>query len=114
MCIRDRDMAYIKIRGLLVDMLVDIAPDVYGPYVTTDRKGAKQLIVQCLNAIYGTMTASLLYYRKFSKSLKEKGFVFNPYDPCVANTIINGLQMTVCFHVDDCKLSHKESKQVDE
>jgi hypothetical protein len=60
----EKNMAFIKIRGDLVDILVEIAPDVYGPYVTVDKKGAKQLLVQCQNALYGTMVASLLYYRK--------------------------------------------------
>ena len=109
----EQDMAIIRIRGILVDMLVDIAPDVYKQYVTTDRKGTKVLVVQCQNAIYGTMVASLLYYRKFCKSLTDVGFVFNPYDPCVANKMIKGKQMTIAFHVDDCKLSHKHPKQVD-
>jgi hypothetical protein len=63
------DMAIIKIRGVLVDILVKIAPDVYKSYVMTDKKGTKQLLVQCQNALYGTMVASLLYYRKFTKSL---------------------------------------------
>ena len=94
-------------------MLVDIAPDVYKPYVTKDRKGNKQLIVQCQNAIYGTMTASLLYYCKFRNSLEGIGFEFNPYDPCVANKTVDGKQMTICFHVDDCKLSHAKKKAVD-
>ena len=83
-----KDMAFIKIHGVLVDILVEIAPDVYGPYVTTDKKGVKQLIVKCKNALYGTMVASLLYYRKFVKSLTKIGFVLNPYDPCVANKMI--------------------------
>ena len=26
--------------------------------------------------------------------------------------MINGKQMTICFHVDDCKLSHKSSSKV--
>jgi hypothetical protein len=108
----EKDMAIIKIRGILVDMLVDIAPDVYKPYVTTDKKGVKQLIVQCQNAIYGTMMAGLMYYTKFCKSLLSVGFVFNPYDPCVANKQIRGKQMTICFHVDDCKLSHMSAKIV--
>jgi hypothetical protein len=94
-------------------MLLQIAPDVYEPYVTKDKKGEKQLIVQCQNAIYGTMVASLLYYRKFRKSLESVGFAFNPYDACVANKDVNGKQMTICFHVDDCKISHKESTQID-
>ena len=109
----EKDMAIIRIRGVLVDMLCDIAPDVYKPYVTIDRKGNKQLIVQCQNALYGTMTASLLYYRKFRKSLESIGFEFNPYDPCVANKMIDGNQMTICFHVDDCKLSHVDEKAND-
>ena len=45
-------MAIIKIRGILVDMLLDIAPDIYGMYVSMDRKGIKKLITQCMNAIY--------------------------------------------------------------
>ncbi len=109
----EKDMAIIKIRGVLVDILVDIAPDVYKSYVTTDKKGMKQLLVQCQNALYGTMVASLLYYRKFTKSLTDIGFEMNPYDPCVANKMIDGEQMTICFHVDDCKLSHRNKKTND-
>jgi hypothetical protein len=55
-----KDMAFIKIRGILVDILVEIAPDVYKSYVSKDKKGSKQLLVQCQNALYGTMIASLL------------------------------------------------------
>jgi hypothetical protein len=33
-------------------------------------------------------------------------FVINPYNPCVANTIINGTQMTIRWHVDDLMISH--------
>jgi hypothetical protein len=106
------DMAIIKIRGSLVDILVQIfASGVYKSYVTTDKKGTKQLLVQCQNALYGTMVASLLYYRKFTKSLTSVGFEINPYDPCVANKIVDGTQMTtICFHVDDCKLSPHSSR----
>ncbi len=52
----------IRIRGMLVDILVKIAPEVYSLFVTTNRKGNKQILVECLNALYGTMVASLLYY----------------------------------------------------
>jgi hypothetical protein len=109
----DKDMAFIKIRGVLVDFLVEIAPDVYTSYVSRYKKGSKQLLIQYQNALYGTMVASLLYYRKFVKSLTDSGFIINPYDPCVANKIIEGKQMTICFHVDDCKLSHHKNKVMD-
>ena len=62
----------IRIRGMLVDMLLKIAPEVCQSYVTIDKKGNKQLLVECLNALYGTMMASLLFYQKFTNSLKEK------------------------------------------
>ena len=83
-------MAIFKTRGIWVDILVDLAPDVYREFVMTDKKGVKKLVVQCQNALYGTMVASLLYYRKFVKSLTDIGFVLNPYNPCVANKIIGG------------------------
>ena len=59
------------------------------------------------------MVASLLYYRKFVKSLTDIGFFLNPYDLCVAKKMIGGHHMTICFHVDDYKLSHKSSRQMD-
>jgi hypothetical protein len=35
----EKDIAFIKIRGILVDILVEIAPDVYKSYVSNDKKG---------------------------------------------------------------------------
>jgi hypothetical protein len=109
----EKDRAFISIRGPLVDKLGSIAPDVYGPYVTIGKKGEKQLLDQCLTALYGTMVALLLYYKKFVKSLKSNGFRLNPYDPCMANKQVKGGQLTVCFHMDDCKILHLIPKVVD-
>ena len=64
----------VRLRGRIEDILCEIAPEVYLPYVTVNKKGEKILIVQCLNALYGTMVASLLYYKKFVKSLERHGF----------------------------------------
>ena len=104
----------VRIRGPLVDILVSMAPGVYGPYVSTTKNGQKVLIVECLNAVYGTMVAALLYYKKFVKSLLKHGFKLNPYDGCVANKIVKGKQITICFHVDDCKISHELPEVIDE
>jgi hypothetical protein len=108
----EKDRVFVRIRGPLVDILASIAPDVYGEYVTIGKKGEKQFLVQCLTALYGTMVASLLYYKKFVKSLRSRRFKLNPYDPCVANKQVDGEQLTVCFHVDDCKISHLNPKVV--
>ncbi len=97
-----------------MDVLVSIAPEAYGPYVSTNKSGQKVLLVQCLNAVHGTMMAALLYYKKFVKSLTKQGYKINPYDGCVANKMVKGKQITICFHVDDCKISHESSKVIDD
>ncbi len=104
----------IHIRGPLVDILVSIATEVYGPYVSTNKSGQKVLLMQCLNAVYGKMVAALLYYKKFAKSLTKQGYNINPYDGCKANKIVKGNQIMICFHVNDCKISHESSKVIDD
>ena len=42
------------------------------------------------------------------------GFKLNKYDPCVAEKMVNGKQCTICWYVDDNKISHAEPKVVDE
>jgi hypothetical protein len=78
-----KDWVIIQIRGVVLDWLTKIAPEVYTQYVSVDRKGGKTLLVECMNGIYGTMIAGLLYYRKFAESLERKKFIKNPYDPCI-------------------------------
>jgi hypothetical protein len=56
----EKNKGLICIRGPLVDILVSIAPNVYGLYVMVGKKGEKKLLVQWLTALYGTMVASLL------------------------------------------------------
>ena len=34
----------------------------------------------------------------------------NPYDTCVDNLLVNGLQQYILFRVEDCKLSHNDTK----
>ena len=102
----------LKIRGTLVDMLVKLAPETYAPHVIVER-GNKVLYLQTLKALYGMLQSSLLYYEKFRKAIEEQGFEVNKYDPCVANKMVNGQQLTVCWHVDDLKISHVSQEVVD-
>ena len=44
--------------------------------------------------------------------LEAYGFKINPYDPCVANNIIGGKQLTVCWHVEDLKISCVDENEV--
>ena len=107
---KDRDeRVMMKITGVLVDMLVKLNPELYGPYVVYENK-RRVLYVRVLRAIYGMLEAALLWYKKFRLELEQEGFKFNPYDPCVTNREKKGTQHTVLFHVDDLKSSHKDPK----
>jgi hypothetical protein len=41
------------------------------------------------------MKSALLFYRKLVADLCSIGFTINPYDPCVANKMIDGHQLTI-------------------
>ena len=58
--------------------------------------------------------SALLCLSMFKKDLEGIGFKFNPYDPCVANRIVEGKQHTVRFHVDDLMSSHVDSRVNDQ
>jgi hypothetical protein len=72
------------------------------------------LYVLLLKALYGTIRAALLFWRKLVGKLQEWGFMTNPYDPCVANKTINGAQCAVLWHVDDLKVSQVDEEVVKE
>ncbi len=100
------------LKGQRAKLMVQVAPNLYRKYISVDRTGKAILYVKMQNAIYGLLRSALLFYRKLVSNLESSGFVINPYDPCVANKVINGKQMTVCWHVDDLKVSHMEPEEV--
>ncbi len=102
------DRIIMKLKGHIVEYLEEIDPMLYRDNIVHE-KGVKTLYVVVLKAIYGMMQASLWFYRKLMKDLKQIGFIQNPYDPCTANRTVNGKQHTVVWHVDDLKSSHVDS-----
>ena len=95
----------MKITGVLVDILVNTDPDVYGGFVVYER-GKKVIYVEVLKSIYGMLISAILWYKQFRSDLETQDFIFNPYDPCVANRIVDGHKKTIIFHVDDVMSSH--------
>ena len=102
---KGEERVIMKFTGVLVDLLVELAPEVYADFVVYEN-GEKVLYVVVLRAIYGMLVASVLWYKKLRGDLESIGFEFNPYDPCIANRMIKGKQHTVRFHVDDLMSSH--------
>jgi hypothetical protein len=110
---QDGAKVIMKIRGQLVDILLELCPGVYDDYVRHEGK-QKIVYVRMLKALYGMLISSLLYYKKFRKDIEAIGFEINPYDICVANRTIRGKQQTVTWHVDDLKSSHEDPQVNDE
>ena len=99
----------MKVRGKLVDWLVDLDSITYLNMVVI-KKGVKVIYLEILRAIYGMLEASLLWYRKFRSDLETIGFEFNVYDPCVAQRSKGKHQHTIRFHVDDVLSSHVDPR----
>jgi hypothetical protein len=70
----------------------------YGEFVTYEN-GKKTLYVELQKALYGTLQASLLFWKELSSFLiNTLGFELNPYDKCVVNKMIDGKQCTIIWH----------------
>ncbi|CAJ1945731.1 unnamed protein product [Cylindrotheca closterium] len=106
------DRVYMKITGMMVQILIDMAPE-YCEYVVLEN-GKRVIYVRVLCAIYGMLQSSLLFHNKFRSDLEAKGFVFNLYDLCVDNKVVNEKQQTIRFHVDNLMSSHMDPKVNDE
>ena len=99
-------------KGYLAELMVQVDPKLYRKYIMTSAKGGTLLYVKMQRALYGLLRSALLFYLKLVKDLEDFGFTINPFDPCVANKTVNGSQMTVTWHVDDLKVSHKDSLEI--
>ena len=95
-------------------MMVQVDPIMYCKYVTYSPNRQAMLYVRLSKALYGILRAALLFYKRLRSNLENMGFKINPYNPCVANKMVNGHQMTICWHVDDLKVSHKDDNAVTE
>ena len=105
------DTVHMKLEGKMAELLVKCDPKLYREYVQMEN-GKEVLYVQLTKALYGTLKAALLFWKRLSKQLIKWGFKLNPYDSCVANKIIDGNQCTILWHVDDLKISHVDPKVV--
>ena len=105
---KDENQTIMKIRGFCVDILCEIDP-IYWDHTVTEGN-QKVLYVHITKAIYRVLVSAMLFYCKLTRALLSYGFELNPYDPCVANKMVNGEQLSICWHVDDLKSSHIDPK----
>ena len=79
---------HVVLDGRMAKLLAKIAPETYQEYAS-QKRGQAYIYCRVNVAIYGTLKAALLFWKKLSTSLKMRGFTINPYDWCVASNIIN-------------------------
>ena len=106
-----RDFTIVKITNTTAEMMCKVDPT-YENYLTIEN-GKKTLYLGLVKALYGYMQSTLLWYQTFKGCLEDIGFKLNPYDPCVANRNFNDKQCTICWYVDDTKISHVDKTVVD-
>jgi Reverse transcriptase (RNA-dependent DNA polymerase) len=104
------DVVLIRVTGNTLKILCEANPT-YRTLICIEN-GEEVLYLQLLKALYGCVKSALLWYELFVSVLTDLGFELNPYDPCVANTIIDGSQCTIAWYVDDMKISHQDPNVV--
>ena len=95
-------LVHIKLEGIMVEMLVNIDPDLYNRY-SVMWQGQLVVYVDLNKALYETLCASLIFFQKLTSKLIERGYKINPYDWCAANKIIQGIQCSLLWRIDDIK-----------
>mgnify|MGYP000939170828 CR=1 FL=1 len=108
----DDKVVVLKFKGKMAEMLAEVNDEYSEQIVFED--GKKVLYVKVVRAIYGCIESALQWYKLFKSTLETMGFELNPYDKCIANKNINGKQLTICWHVDDCIVSHAEEDVLEE
>jgi hypothetical protein len=88
----------MKMVGMLAELMVKTNPRLYRKYIVLE-KGRSILYLQLQKALYGMMKSAL-------------GFQINPYNPCIVNKMVDGLQMTIRWHVDDLMISHLKHEEI--
>ena len=99
------EVLYLKITGALALLLVEYDRDPWGKHLQKEW-GKPVIYVLCKKAICSTLNAAILAFRKLTGHLADRGFEMNPYDPCMWNSVMNGTQLSVVFHVYNGLISH--------
>ena len=82
------------LRGDFADIMCQVNPE-YKHFTKSEGKN-KVLYLHLLRALYGCIESALLWYNLYVD------------DRCVANKNIKGKQCTMCWYVDDNKVSHED------
>ena len=107
-CVFDDDEVIMTIDPFLAKLLAQIDPSV------EQKKDDKGMVyVKLRKALYGCIQSAKLWYDKLCEVLEADGYEKNGYDACLFNKMVNGVQCTIGFHVDDLLITCKDSCAID-
>ena len=104
----DDDEVIMTIDPFLAQLLAQIDPTVDQK---KDEKGV--IYVKLKKALYGCVQSAKLWYDKLCTVLEENAYVKNDYDQCLFNKMVDGVQITVAFHVDDLLITSVSQELID-
>jgi hypothetical protein len=102
------DIVYTFLSKDSVDQLKKLDPKII-KHIMADGRA----LVRLLKALYGTIQATKLWYRKLKEITTSYGFCQHPHDQCVFGYVQNGILMIVDFHVDDLLTICKVRSMID-
>ena len=70
----NNEQTLMLLKGKLVELMVQIDPNIYRKYIITSSKGEPMLYVRLSKALYGLLQSALLFYRKLRSELEDHGF----------------------------------------
>ena len=112
---QDKHPGYIMFEGIIVEMICQIGLSCYYKIIWSKDRKTKFLYSRLIKVVYETLPGAIIFYNKFSKHLIDPGFIQNKYNMCTTfNKIVNSEHITVQFHVDDLKVSHKKQSILDD
>lgn len=77
-----------------MELMVKTDPKLYRKYILKDSTGHPILSVQLQKALYGMLKSMLNFYHKLVVDLVSLGYTLNTFDPCMANKLIDGSNLT--------------------
>ena len=110
---KDSNGTIIKLQGAVVEAMLIINPSWQQYVVHEGRKNNPTIYSESLKTLYGIVDASKLFFDDLTSFLvRDIDFTANPFDACVVNKRIEEKQRTITWHVDDLKISHKNTNVV--
>ena len=92
--------------------MATVDPALLRKYIMYSVKGLSMLHVQLSKALRRMVRGVLLFYKCRMNELEHIDFKVKSYDPYVANKMMNGTQMTMCWNDDALKTFHRDKEMV--